>query len=99
MPPPTLLISPPLCRLGLVPRSETETPEVVRMKTYLAGNLDSVAIEMSHRYRGRNKSVSTPPPPPPPLLSLLFDDVFLVAASGVLLSIRYFVAQLQSAQD
>jgi hypothetical protein len=38
-----------------VTRSEKEGPEVVRMKTYLAGNLDSVAIEMSHRYRGRNK--------------------------------------------
>mmetsp|Transcript_10421 Transcript_10421/g.15852 ORF Transcript_10421/g.15852 Transcript_10421/m.15852 type:complete len:774 (-) Transcript_10421:41-2362(-) len=36
-------------------RSEKEMPEVVRVKTYLAGNLDSVAIEMSHRYRGRNK--------------------------------------------
>eukprot|EP00602_Paraphysomonas_sp_CaronLab_P008797 CAMPEP_0185029608 /NCGR_PEP_ID=MMETSP1103-20130426/16014_1 /TAXON_ID=36769 /ORGANISM="Paraphysomonas bandaiensis, Strain Caron Lab Isolate" /LENGTH=750 /DNA_ID=CAMNT_0027564417 /DNA_START=256 /DNA_END=2505 /DNA_ORIENTATION=- len=39
-------------------RSEKETPEVVRMRTYLAGNLDSVAIEMSHRYRGRNKRLA-----------------------------------------
>ena len=30
-------------------RSEKEAPETVRVKTYLAGNLDSVAIEMSHR--------------------------------------------------
>lgn len=36
-------------------RSDREAPETVRVKTYLAGNLDSVAIEMSHRYRGRNK--------------------------------------------
>ena len=31
-------------------RSEKEAPETVRVKTYLAGNLDSVAIEMSHRF-------------------------------------------------
>lgn len=36
-------------------RSDREAPETVRVKTYLAGNLDSVAIEMSRRYRGRNK--------------------------------------------
>ena len=42
----------------VVQRSEFEAPETVRMKTYLAGNLDSVALEMASRYRGRNKRMA-----------------------------------------
>lgn len=38
-------------------RSEKESPEVIQMKTYLAGNLDSVALEMNYRYRGRNRYI------------------------------------------
>lgn len=39
-------------------RSDKEMPETVRLRTYLAGNLDSVAYEMSHRYRGRNRRLT-----------------------------------------
>ena len=42
----------------VVQRSEFEAPETVRVKTYLAGNLDSVALEMANRYRGRNKRLA-----------------------------------------
>ncbi len=35
-------------------RSQSEAPETVRMKTYLAGNIDNVAMEMTERYRGRS---------------------------------------------
>ena len=38
--------------------SDKEMPETVRLRTYLAGNLDSVAYEMSHRYRGRNRRLT-----------------------------------------
>jgi hypothetical protein len=77
-------------------RSETETPEVVRIKTYLAGNLDSVAIEMSHRYRGRNKSLTLLSLSPSLVLSLL---AWTNLIAGDLLSTLCFVALLQSAQD
>jgi len=42
----------------VVQRSEFEAPETVRVKTFLAGNLDSVALEMANRYRGRNKRLA-----------------------------------------
>eukprot|EP00605_Chrysophyceae_sp_TOSAG23-4_P000624 GSChrysophyteH1.ASY1.ANO1.703.1 assembled CDS len=35
-------------------RSQSEAPETVRLKTYLAGNIDHVAMEMTERYRGRS---------------------------------------------
>lgn len=39
-------------------RSQNEAPETVRLRTFFAGNLDSVALEMTERYRGRSKRMA-----------------------------------------
>lgn len=39
-------------------RSQNEPPETIRLRTFFAGNLDQVALEMTERYRGRSKRMA-----------------------------------------
>jgi len=39
-------------------KSQNEPPETIRLRTYFAGNLDQVALEMTERYRGRSKRMA-----------------------------------------
>ena len=48
----------PVYRDYSLQRSETEAPETVRLRTFFAGNLDNVAMDLAEKYRGKNKRLA-----------------------------------------